>query len=331
MVEICILLSKENLSLSKAEVQSVLETQKTQFDLNLLKLELNTNISKLVRNLDKTAYSKKSFEIIISAKSYELLEKQLAKKDLKLKSSKTFAIRTLNLTEEKSNFDVINVSKSIYSDSIGEVDLKNPEQEFYIILAKNAYFCRLIWSNTNKFDERKADKRPSPHPTSMNPKLARALINLANPKKELLDPFCGSGGIMLEAGVLGLKTIGIDIDNAMINRAKINLEHYGVQNFILLEQDALTWEKPIECIVTDVPYGKSSKLKEELSELIKRFLDKYKDLTKKIVLVYPDRISLDKMLISNEFTISKEFSIYIHSNLTRKIVLLEKSSNKGMK
>ena len=322
MAEICILLSKENQILSEAEAKTVLNFPKTKLDMNLLKVESNKEI---IKNLNKTAYSRMAFEILVEEDTYPNLEKTLENSDLNLKKSKTFGIRTLNLTSNKSNFDVIKVSKLIYSDSIGEVDLKKPEQEFYLILAKRAYFTKLIWTNQDKFAERKANKRPSPHPTSMNPKLARALINLANPKKEVLDPFCGSGGILLEAGVLGLKSIGLDIDENMILRSKDNLKHYNIKESELLTQSALDWTTPVECVVTDVPYGKSSKLKEELKGLIKKFLTHYHKLTKIIVLVAPKTMDAEKIAKSNGWNVKNSFFMYVHSNLTRQILILEKS------
>lgn len=44
------------------------------------------------------------------------------------------------------------------------------------------------------------------------PKLARMLINLARTKdtKTFLDPFCGSGSILMEAGLMGLNATGLD-------------------------------------------------------------------------------------------------------------------------
>jgi SAM-dependent methyltransferase len=54
-----------------------------------------------------------------------------------------------------------------------------------------------------------------PFEGKMHPQLARALINIcAGPRSEalLLDPFCGSGTILLEANLLGHLPYGSDID-----------------------------------------------------------------------------------------------------------------------
>ncbi len=56
------------------------------------------------------------------------------------------------------------------------------------------------------------------------PKLAQILINLANPEISdiIWDPFCGSGTINIEAGILGQRTIGSDINLNFVTKAQEN-------------------------------------------------------------------------------------------------------------
>lgn len=59
------------------------------------------------------------------------------------------------------------------------------------------------------------------------PKLAKIMINLAQIKKDsnLLDPFCGSGTILVEAASMGYKNlIGSDISKKAVEDTKKNLE-----------------------------------------------------------------------------------------------------------
>ena len=68
------------------------------------------------------------------------------------------------------------------------------------------------------FEERKVQHRPFFSPISLHPKLARVLVNISAIKRDetLLDPFCGTGGILIEAGLIGAKVIGSDIEEKMI-------------------------------------------------------------------------------------------------------------------
>jgi tRNA G10 N-methylase Trm11 len=61
------------------------------------------------------------------------------------------------------------------------------------------------------------------------PKVAQAMINLAQPLKALeniLDPFCGSGTILQEAILMGYKAIGSDLEQKMIENSEKNLEWF---------------------------------------------------------------------------------------------------------
>jgi tRNA G10 N-methylase Trm11 len=61
---------------------------------------------------------------------------------------------------------------------------------------------------------------------AISPRLSRILINLSHLKQGdiLLDPFCGVGGIIQEALLLGISCIGVDKDNNAIKNAKKNLD-----------------------------------------------------------------------------------------------------------
>ncbi len=83
---------------------------------------------------------------------------------------------------------------------------------------------------TNPFKDIKQDEeRPMrlfTHGTSI--KLARTLINLSNISQDdiLLDPFCGTGTILLEALKQGVNVIGVDKDSKCVRATKANLNHF---------------------------------------------------------------------------------------------------------
>lgn len=77
------------------------------------------------------------------------------------------------------------------------------------------------------------------------PKLARIMVNLAQAGDEmtLLDPFCGSGTILMEAALAtrAQKIIGSDIDAGQIAATKKNLAWLAEKN-VLKANDALRFE-----------------------------------------------------------------------------------------
>ena len=76
------------------------------------------------------------------------------------------------------------------------------------------------------------------------PKLARMMVNLAAPKQALLDPFCGSGTVIMEAALLhkDLQLVGSDIDERQIAGAQENTEWLMSKELIRrADADRISW------------------------------------------------------------------------------------------
>lgn len=114
----------------------------------------------------------------------------------------------------------------------------------------------------------------------MPPKVARMLVNIAQPKSDslILDPFCGSGTIVQEALLLGYKNvIGSDISPTAMAATKENLEWLKLTPKKLFQADArdlLHHLKPhsIDCIVAEGYLGpvrpnQTERIQEQMIEL----------------------------------------------------------------
>ena len=63
------------------------------------------------------------------------------------------------------------------------------------------------------------------YPARMVPQIARLLIKrFSEPRDLVLDPFCGSGTVLLEAAISNRNSVGVDINPlaALISKAKTN-------------------------------------------------------------------------------------------------------------
>ena len=72
--------------------------------------------------------------------------------------------------------------------------------------------------------------KPAAHPDiALSPRLARTLVNLADlrPGQTLLDPFCGSGTILIEAYSKSLRCLGLDSMASRVQDARENLKWYA--------------------------------------------------------------------------------------------------------
>ncbi len=145
--------------------------------------------------------------------------------------------------------------------------------------------------NALDYDRPRIDSKSGMTP----PKLAKIMLNLSQSRKVLLDPFCGSGTILLMAEELGFeKIIGSDISEKAVQDSIENLKWYkerfnkntdsyifkaDVKNLILegLEKNS------VDCIVSEGYLGKPlrghedfSFIKEQISGLRDLYLDSFK-------------------------------------------------------
>ncbi len=142
-----------------------------------------------------------------------------------------------------------------------EIDLDTPEHEIFVLISDRCYIGKVIHEiDKNDFQKREVKHRPFFSPVSLEPRYARCLINLGRPgkKSHLHDPFCGTGGILLEAGELDLKSTGGDIDEDMVEGCIENLNSFGMHAEIRVGDVSDTIPDNIDLVATDPPYGRAS-------------------------------------------------------------------------
>lgn len=169
----------------------------------------------------------------------------------------------------------------------GKVDLRKPELEVRILLAEDAHVGALVGEVDRKaLDARHVRHRAHFAPVSISPRYARALVNLAGIRAGdwVADPFCGTGGMLLEAGLVGARVLGSDLDPRMAEGAKATLAQFGVEVAAIDTRDV--GELPefaaahaptpglLDAIVSDPPYGRSSTTnREDVEALYDRFFE----------------------------------------------------------
>ncbi|MBD3259751.1 hypothetical protein GF371_03935 [Candidatus Woesearchaeota archaeon] len=259
----------------------------------------------------------------------ENLQNSFQKFDWKSIYKEDFCIRMCNIPGAE---DLEKQYAAIVWNSVEDpkVKLKQSKTEINIMQSNDEIFVtRFLFKTDKGYVKRKPHLRPELHPSSINPKLARACINLTGLKYgTILDPFCGTGGILIEAGLMGFDCIGYDLDQIMLIKAKINLKHYLIKNFRLEPRDAAKMRDKLgnnTAVVTDLPYGRASKLhSKELLELYSEFVGVLYNLVEKgsrSVIIVPDYIDIG--FIKN-FKIKEKFVFYLHKSLSKLILVLEK-------
>ncbi len=206
------------------------------------------------------------------------------------------------------------------------VNLKNPDKIFSLIKFKSKiYFCERIYVNSKDYLKRNPKLRPEFHPGACSSKFAKTLVNLSSIKKnnELLDPFCGTGGILIEAEFMGIKSFGSDLNRIMINRSRINLEHYKLNPKLIVE-DALQIKGKYSAIVTELPFGKTTKIDFKVPKLFKLFLENiYKhNIADTVVVGLPSKFRYDYKKWTKVF----DHNVYLHKSLSKRILVLKRNN-----
>ncbi len=102
------------------------------------------------------------------------------------------------------------------------------------------------------------------HIGMLPPKVARMMINISR-GQTILDPFCGTGTILMEALILNLKAVGSDIDPNQIERTKKNLDWLGKNAELFIWDARKISEKltqKVDAIVTEPDLGPRNDLEQ---------------------------------------------------------------------
>jgi len=255
-----------------------------------------------------------------------------------LKRKRSFAVRAKGIKEYAKGINLSDLEREIGALIKGKasripVDLENPDILFYIIITSDkALICLNVAEAEEKgFTQRRPGFRPFFHPSSMHPRLARAMVNLsgAKPGSTFLDPFCGSGGILIEAGVIGCGAVGMDIDPWMAIGSERNIHQLGLHLTNVCVGDARHMPlREVDSIATDPPYGRSSSTKgEETPTLVEEFLEGVTPILRtgsRICLSIPSTINVNA-LTSKDLRLIEAHSARVHRSLTRRIAVFERT------
>ena len=282
-------LSKENVDLAKEEVLALCKNKKFEIFKNFLICE--------EVDYKRLAFTNNVFEYIFVSDKIEDV-------DWEKYYEGDFCIRCNITSKEKK------LAKIVWNSlEKPKVKLKGSKSEFHFFYVKDKIICgRKIYQREEKFHLRRPDLRPGFFPVSLKPKLARALVNLAGVKKgKIWDPFCGTGGILIEAGLIGLEVEGSDVDPLMIKAAKDNFKKYNLDCKFEVK-DSRKVKVGCDAIVTDPPYGRRASLKKvDIEKLYEDFLKNVYEFVDTVVLMIPNNLK-----VKTKYKIKFETEINFH-------------------
>ncbi len=333
-MDIVFYLSGEHETLPRMEVQSLLEHHKIDYEV----LEDLAQI--LVCRVDSS--DTETFSLLGMTHSIHLfhgscapdLNSILNLADSLDRISGSFRVRVQRIGVSNPKLSTLMLEREIGAVLKGDtVDLKNPDVQVQGFLTEDSFILTGLIQNLNRSEilRRTPHRRPYFHPSSLSPILSRAISNICGAKsgKTVLDPFCGTGGLLIEAGLLGAELHGSDIESEMITGCRENLSHYGLKASLeTTDATELNDSGRFDIVITDPPYGRASTtMGRGINTLYQKAAESIYKILKpggRACILSPHTLPLEEIAENTGFNILESETIRVHKSLTRKIVFLRK-------
>ncbi len=344
MAKLFFLISGEYETLSFSELKAILETEGYAYTV-VEKLDqtarIETDTTSITKILRRSAYTRTiAQELFTSVDTDEAITKAAKNTHFHevIKQGETFEVRIRRIKEYSTKNDTMRLERKLgeqilQNTSGTKVNLDKPDKTFFGILTnhKLVFGLRLAEIQPKPFVERRPRKKRFFHPSAMNAKLARCMVNLAHVHsgETVLDPFCGTGTTILEAAMIGCKAVGVDVQRRMTNGTKRNLEQFSLKAEGIVVADARNLPfQHVDAVVTDPPYGKSATtLKSTTKLLVENVLSSGKSLLGKgqrICIASPKTLQVTKIGAALGFKHVESHFAYVHRSLTREIAVFQK-------
>ncbi len=338
------LLSGENETLPPSELKAILEAEKYPFRIletldQVLRLEADPSCVETIKR--RAALTKIcAAELFTCNAKTRTIIKAIQSTNLNnvMEEHDTFAVRIRHVKAYAPKIDTMTLERKLGKHILEntaktKVNLKNPDKTFTGILTneKLIFGVKLAEIKPKPFVERRPRKKPFFHPSAMPSKLARCMVNLAQPRagKLVLDPFCGTGSMLIEAALIGCRVLGLDVQRRMIRGCSKNLNHFGIEPEGLILTDGR--KPPItqaNCVVTDPPYGRSATtLRLTTKQIVEEVLASLQDMLKteqRICIASPKTLNIACIGEELGYKHLESHFAYVHRTLTREIAVFKK-------
>jgi len=249
---------------------------------SLLGMELDHKVSFSNVKVDPSVspFLKNRLEIIYKATSFDDLMEFVEKSAMTFDEYK---VKYLKLFNDDPYFKERRVlCKKVGLEIGGVASFKSPKTCIGISFYEGSWYLGFLIENSRKWQEHKV--KPHSYSSSLNIKIAKALVNIASNgelSKKIIDPCCGVGTVILEGLFAGYDISGWEINSKVAENAKVNLRHFNYQPDITCG-DIQDIEDHFDVSIVDLPYGiVCKKSVENQAKIIKNA----KRISKKVVLL----------------------------------------------
>jgi tRNA (guanine10-N2)-dimethyltransferase len=339
-----LLLSGEHDHLPFSEVHAILEAEGCKHEFveeldQVLRLEADLNCVEALKRraaftrlcgLELVSCESKMENIVDAVRSANL--------DQVLESDESFAVRVRHVREHSQGLSGMTLEKKLGALVMGKktgvrVSLRKPDKMLIGILTNQRFIfgVQLAEVPAKPFVERRPRKKPFFHPSAMQAKLARCMVNLAEPRagELVLDPFCGTGTMLIEAALVDCRAVGLDVQRRMVRGTLRNMTYFSLEPEGVIVADAQSMPlTKVDCVVTDPPYGTSATtLKRSMRQIVEQVLTAAHALMPKgrrVCIAMPRNINVKSIAAGLGYNHIESHFVYVHRSLTREIAVFEK-------
>ena len=344
MPNLFLLLSGEHEILPVSEVKAILEAEGYTYEVSesfeqVLRLKVDPDCVGVLKQ--RAAFTRMcALELFSCEAKLASIVKAVQSANLQtvLSENESFAVRVKHVKEYSQEINGMALEGKLGALILdkcprAKVQLRGPDKTFVGVLTGDRFVfgVKLAEVPAKPFVERRPRKRPFFHPSAMTAKLARCMVNLAEPKAGdvVLDPFCGTGTMLIEAKLIGCRVLGMDIQRRMARGTGRNMVHFNIKPEGIIVADAKHLPVTrVDCVVTDPPYGISSTtLKRTTEQLVEQVLKAVHGVLpkgKRVCLAAPKKLDISRVGKALGFTPLESYFVYVHRSLTREIVVFEK-------
>lgn len=346
-MELLCIQSQEHPKLPQCELKAVIECEEMEATLNVITEGLvivsgisEENIDKYYQILTRRLGYTHEVHQILKTSNVSDFDEDILSLDWQDYIDENFAVRVKRFNSDIDTVAFERNAGALILEKCNniKVRLKNPKSLVRLVAFKDIIYIAIEKYHLDKkhFEDIKPHKRPFFYPGSMSPKLARCMVNLSRVKagQLLLDPFCGTGGILIEAGLIGCKVVGSDVNWKMKNGSAINLDYCGIKDYRTFHLDVreLKMYEKVASVVTDPPYGISTSTGDiDGDDIFKEFFHAIYDNMAEdayLCMASPHYVDLNPMIDEVGFELVEQYSIKMHRSLTRIISVIKKSHTK---
>ena len=201
-------LGGENKELARIEAMELLKTEMYKPEKNFEEGQIATiTVSRKLTpaTIRRLGMTKRVSRIILSSKEKNI-EKAIGKLPRIDIGNNSFAIRRICKNEMAEREIAVRIGEKISKEN--RIDLTNPDVKILFYTSSRtiiSVFEQDFMTSYKNCLQHHVKYRPYFSPISIHPRIARSMINLSNCKvgDTILDPFCGTGGILVEAADVG--------------------------------------------------------------------------------------------------------------------------------